>query len=81
MPPLTFEQIVKRSTKPLNPPPKKTPVPQEPPLSKRERRVIQLFRAISEYEKRTALAMLKMMARHTDGPTTSSSTVHQQPRL
>lgn len=64
MPPLTFEQIVKRSTKPLHPP-KKTPVPQEPPLTNRERRVIRLFRAISEYEKRQALAILKTFARHT----------------
>ena len=68
MPPLTFEQIVKRSTKPLHPPPKKTPVPQEPPLTKRERHVILLFRAISEYERRTILTLLKTFAKHTDGP-------------
>ena len=66
---LSFEQIVKCSTKPLHPPFKKTPAPQEPPLSRRERHVIRLFRSISEYEKRQALAILKTFAKHTDGPT------------
>ena len=67
MPPLSFEQIVKRSTKATNPP-KAQSVPRDE-LSRRERQVIQFFRSLSDSEKRNILAILKMAARHTDGPT------------
>ena len=67
---LSFEQIVKRSTKPMNQPKgQPTPASSLHSLSPRERKVIRLFRVISEYEKRTVLALLKTWTRHTDGPT------------
>lgn len=54
---LSFEQIVKNSAKPLHP-----PKDQAPPLSKRERRLLRLFREISENEQQTILTLLKTMA-------------------
>lgn len=62
---LSFEQIVKQSTKPLNPP-KESSLTQAPPLSKRERRLLRLFREISDFEQQTILTLLKTMARNAE---------------
>ena len=59
----SFEEIVKRSTKTMKPPKDQSvSAPTANPLSRRERQVIQYFRSIPDDQKRTVLAMLKMLS-------------------